>query len=359
MALTETRAAAHRPAATPRVLLPLQATPMAPPALGLVRQQRGGHTMGTHWQVQWYGPEHAPAGPHLTAALQQVLDTVIAQMSPWQADTVISHYNRAPAGRWIELPEDFLTVLRGALTVAEDSDGAFDPCAGPLVDAWGFGPGPRHDAPGFRPPDARDRARAQAAAPHGSWRRLRLDGTRLLQPGGIRLDFSAIAKGHAVDRLVQTLQAAGIAHALVDIGGELRGIGLRGDGQPWWVGLEAPPAAHADAGGPTPTRIGLHGLAVATSGDYRRCYTDADGRHRAHTLDLRTGQPADHGVASVSVVHASCMQADAWSTALMALPWPEGLALARLYGLAALWRLRDPAGGLHEQLSPALAALAA
>ena len=96
-----------------------------------------------------------------------------------------------------------------------------------------------------------------------------------------------------------------------------------------------------------PLRIALHGLAVATSGDYLR---------GAHTLDPRTGRAIDTGIASASVIHRTAMDADAWATALTVLGPVAGLELAREHGLAArLVTLVD--GDTCEYLSPRLAAM--
>ena len=100
-----------------------------------------------------------------------------------------------------------------------------------------------------------------------------------------------------------------------------------------------------------PLRIALHGMSIATSGDYRRGF-EADGRRYAHTIDPRTGYPLENQVASVSVIHASCMHADAWATALGVLG-PAGMALAEREALAVRMLVRD--GG--EYLSPALRAM--
>ena len=107
-------------------------------------------------------------------------------------------------------------------------------------------------------------------------------------------------------------------------------------------------------------RIALHGLSVATSGDYRKFFDAADGGRRSHTIDPRTRQPIAHGLASVTVVHDSAMWADGWSTALMVLGPDDGLALAERLGLAALLRRRrTPAegGGFEERFSTAMRAL--
>lgn len=336
----------------PRVLVPL-AIDGEPPAWGQVVHALQGQSMGTTWSVRCVGPR-ALRLDAIARAIATALADVVAQMSHWERGSVLSRFNAAPAGHVQTLPAAFATVMDAALQVAAASGGAFDPAAGELVARWGFGPAglyPRHDEPGFAPPDP-----AAVAAARRDWRALRWDAAmrRLTQPGGLRLDLSAIAKGHAVDRVSELLTDCGLPHHLVEIGGELRGMGLKPEGQPWWVDLEPP----APGCGLAPTRIALHGLAVATSGDYRKHFTDAAGGHRPHTLDPRSGQPIAHGMASVSVVHASAMWADAWSTALTVLGPDNGLALAIEQRLAAQLVWRDAAGGWHEVWTPALRDLA-
>jgi thiamine biosynthesis lipoprotein len=346
-----------------RTLVPL-AFDGSEPALGSRVQVLGGASMGTTWSVRWAGPADA-ALPPVRAAIEQELDDVIAQMSTWREDSTVSHYNRAEAGSWHTLPPSMAEVLDAGLQMARLSGGAFNPAAGALVEAWGFGPSPRYTDPGFVPPSG---AALGAAHARSDWRRLDWQAAerRLLQPGGLRLDFSAIAKGHAVDRVALRLRALGLEHVLVEVGGELRGHGLRPDVQPWWVELEQPPhgadaaaSSAQDVPSPPPvTRIALHGLSVATSGDYRRFFAHGS-QHLPHTIDPRSGWPIAHGLASVSVVHASCMWADAWSTALTVLGLEAGVALAREHGIAALFLQRGADGRLHETLTPALEALAA
>lgn len=293
----------------------------------------GGDTMGTVWRVRLALPAPADLRP-LHAALQGELDTIVAEMSHWEPTSVLSRFNQAPAGHWTMLPPGFAHVIAAALQVAERSAGAFDPTAGALVDLWGFGPVPA-DAP------PTDQAIAQALATAG-WSRLAFDAAarRLHQPGGLRLDLSGIAKGHAVDRLAATLVARGHRHALVEVGGEFVGLGLRPDGDPWWVELETPGTVAA------PMRVALHQGAVATSGDYVR------GRH---TLDPRTGHPVADTLA-VSVLHPSAMLADAWATALTVASPEERARLCKAEGLAARILHRE-GDAVVEWLSPALQTL--
>lgn len=316
----------------PRVLVPLRIVG-EPPALGQPVHALNGETMGTTWSVRVVGPAGLRTGA-IADAIDQACDEVIAQMSGWIEDSDLSRFNRAAAGTSQPLPEAFATVLAAALRVAAESGGAYDPTAGALVALWGFGPtgpaaiAPRHDAPDFRPPTPEACARVHCGWASLDWAEPQ---RRLAQPGGVMLDLSAIAKGFAVDRVSALLRSLGLPDHLVEIGGELRGAGLKPEGQPWWVEIE-PPAADC---GLAPLRVALHGLSVATSGDYRKCFDDADGRRRSHTVDPRTRRPVEHGLTSVTVVHEDAMWADGWSTALMVLGPDEGLALADRLGLAA------------------------
>ena len=332
-----------------RVLIPAQLSRLPPPVPGGRMEHFGGATMGTTWSVRLVMP--ASLAPQaILAGLEERLQRVVAQMSTWQADSDLCRFNRAPAGSWMALPQEFSRVLEYALWLAQESGGAFDPCCGTLVDLWGFGPAPR----GAAIPDPRRIAAAQARS---GWNRIRLEPQtgHAWQPGGSHLDLSAIAKGFAVDLLALWLQEIGIHHYLVEVGGELRGHGTKPDCQPWWVELEQPPPAGPATAQCQPTVVALHGLSVATSGDYRRFFEQGDRRY-AHTIDPRSGYPVPHALASVSVLHAECMAADALATALMVLGAEQGLQLARRLEVAALFVERS-ADGFRERMSPALAAM--
>lgn len=340
------------PPGAARAIAALAGAGMLPdPAARLLRL--GGETMGTTWSVICAVPPTIDVRG-VNHGIRAELDEIVAQMSNWLADSDISRFNSAAAGTWHVLPEACFAVLRQALEVARDSGGAYDPSAGPLVDLWGFGPGGRR----AELPATRD---VEWARGRCGWTRLELDveGRRALQPGGVSLDLCAIAKGYAVDAVSRYLSAQDIHHHLVEIGGELRGRGVKPDGLPWWVELETPPAAPGvgAAAATDPIVVALHGLSVATSGDYRR-YFDDDGRRYAHTVDPRTGYPAGHALASVTVVHAECMMADALSTALTVLGPQAGLHYAGQRQIAARFLVRTP-DGFEETLTPAFAAMLA
>jgi thiamine biosynthesis lipoprotein len=298
-------------------------------------------------------PPTAPEGLEggLRRLLQAELDLVVAQMSHWEPDSLLSRFNAAPGGSWHDIPDPFLGVIDYALQLRDASGGAYDPAAGALVNLWGFGPHRRFDQAGFYAPAPQQVAVVMARRAAGT---VVLDRARraLYQPGGALLDLSSVAKGHAVDRLGLCLERHGLRHYLVEVGGELRGAGMQPDGQPWWVEVEGVP----DLDGAAPQAVvALHGLSIATSGDYRRHFSQ-QGKRISHTLDPRTGWPIDEGVASATVLAPSCMEADALSTVLTVLGPRAGLAFAEQRGLAARYLTRAD-GALVESTSTAWQAL--
>jgi len=311
-----------------------------------------GPTMGTSWTVKLALPPGRDA-EGLRRAVQDELDRVVAQMSTYEPGSDLSRYNRAPAGTWQPLPAGFYTVLAYALELARDTDGAYDPTVGPLVNAWGFGPG----APAaYRVPTG---AELDAARARVGWRRVQLDpATRsALQPGGTYLDLSSVAKGYATDQVARRLRREGVDGFLVDVGGELRAHGRRPDGGDWQVGIERPGAA---AGAPdSPDAIArvvtLRDRAIATSGDYRHAFEDAGLRY-SHHIDPRSGVPVGHRIASVTTIDADGMRADSVGTALMVLGPERGLAWARERGLAVLMILHDGERFI-ERMTPAFEAV--
>jgi thiamine biosynthesis lipoprotein len=206
------------PSTAARVAIPLTlARPRCEPAPGKLLQL-GGATMGTSWSVRCIADAVRTAT--LRAVIEQVLACVIAQMSPWEPRSDLNRFNRAPLGEWQRLPDELFEVISCALRIARESDGAFDPALGALVDLWGFGPlAPR------APPSPEFVNVARRA---GGWRELELDAAsrRLRRTAPVTVDLCGIAKGFAVDQVMAALRDHGIAHALVEIGGELVGRGV-------------------------------------------------------------------------------------------------------------------------------------
>ncbi|WP_028029631.1 FAD:protein FMN transferase [Gemmobacter nectariphilus] len=299
----------------------------------LVRTALNGPTMGTRWSALFFAPSGFDPGP-VQAALQAAVDAVDAQMSTWKPDSDLMRLNAAPVGDWQDIPADLARVLALGLAIGRASGGAFDIGMGDAVRAWGFGPAAAD--PGA--------IRAAMQAPRRPAHEvLDLDGTLARKTAPVALDLNGIAKGHGVDRLAKVLQDHGIRDALVGIDGEMRAMGLRPDGSPWTIAIEAP-----DHNRRAPHSIvTLQDAAVATSGDYRHWVT-VQGRNLSHTMDPARGAPVLAPPASVTVIAPTCAEADAWATALMVLGLEAGARLARQAGLDALFLARGEAGHVQR-----------
>lgn len=318
---------------------------MSKTSIELQRHALNGPTMGTRWSALFHTtPGFCPQ--KVQEAFQTAVDEVDAQMSTWRPDSGLMRLNAAPVGEWIEVPQRLVEVLLLSLEIGRASSGAFDIGMGDAVRAWGFGP------------SAADQVlirKALNTPRRPSHETLDVDPDR----GAVRktfpviLDLNGIAKGYGVDRLADVLTSFDIPSGLVGIDGEMRAIGLRPDGEPWAIAIEAP-----DRNRRTPHSVlALQHASVATSGDYRH-WLSVQGRCLSHTMDPHCGAPLMRSPASVTVVAQTCAQADAWATALMVLGAKTGSELAQHLGLDALFLLRDPdetirAEGVGSLFAPA------
>jgi thiamine biosynthesis lipoprotein len=309
-----------------------------------------GPTMGSAYSVRI-----ADTGLDETArgaareAVEAALAAVEASMSAFRPESELSRFNAHASTRAFALSAPTYDVFALARDVSVASGGAFDITVAAVVDAWGFGPsGVRRVVPA---------AEVAALSPRVGYAQLALnDGTHTVAKSrpDARADLSGIAKGYAVDRAAQALEALGVRHYMVEAGGEIRARGRNAEGRPWQIGIERPDAMPQRALLVVP----LADLSIATSGDYR-IWFERDGQRYCHEIDPHSGRPIVNGVASVSVVAADCGYADAMATALMVLGAKEGIALAEREKIAACFILRDGAGGFDVRQSGAFAALGA
>lgn len=271
--------------------------------------QVSGNALGTTWTVRW-APVDAPDAGEVEAVTDRVLAEVDAAMSTWRDDSELMRVRQGPGP--VVVSEDTAAVVAAALDVAAATGGAFDPTVQPLMALWGLHGTPRTTWP---TDDELDAARAQIG-----WSRVvvgRGPGGPTVDADGTTLDLSAIAKGHAVDRVFVALAAAGAADLLVEVGGEVRSAGRSPRGGAWSVGIDRPVVGRV----PGQDLVGvanLTNLAVATSGNYRS-RVEIEGRTVHHTMDPRTGMPAVSPARSATVIAPDARAADAWATVLMVL----------------------------------------
>ncbi|QDV68878.1 Thiamine biosynthesis lipoprotein ApbE precursor [Rosistilla carotiformis] len=280
--------------------------------------QVAGKTMGTRYEVKIASPPSDLASDW-ELLIDRELRRVNDQMSTYLSTSELSRFNRSESLDWFEVSPETAMVVAAALQISEKTGGAFDVTVGPLVNLWSFGP-QRHEK------TLPSQAAIDEAASATGYQSLhvRTDPPALRKDkAALQVDLSSIAKGHGVDRIVDLLVGLGCDNVFVNIGGEIRAVGDKGKDRPWRAGVERPDEATTVLLFP----VAVENEAIATSGDYRNFF-EIDGKRYSHTIDPRTGRPVVHSMASVSVVAANCMLADAWATALNVLGPEEGPPIA-------------------------------
>ena len=307
-----------------------------------------GETMGTTFSVKIVGNFHSARLESLGSSITDTFTKIDEAMSTYREDSELSRFNQWMTTEPFQVSGDTLSVFQQALEISKLTGGAFDITVEPLVSAWGFGPTGK---PEKIPTDDE----LKKLLGRVGYYKLEIDPIastiRKLDPL-LSCDLSAIAKGFAVDRVSDLLESARVMDYLVEIGGEIRTSGQNDFQRAWNVAIERP-----GPGAPVVHRLlALSNAALATSGDYRNYY-EIEGRRISHAIDPRTGQPVSHGLASVSVVAETCMEADAIATALEILGAEDGYTLAVEQGWAALLINRQADGTLHDRESPAFTKL--
>ena len=299
-----------------------------------------GETMGTRYVVKIY--HEADHDTETIAELRSDVDLELRhvndQMSTYLKSSELSRFNDSSSTDWVATSQPLVQVIAFAIHVSKATDGAFDVTVGPLVDAWNFGPPPRTG----KLPSPKEIEKLQQRIGYKNLE-VRWEPPSLKKAiPELRVDLSAIAKGHGVDRIVELLDRQGYLDVFVEIGGEVRTAGSKG-GAPWVVGIQSPDQVmnHHDLA--YPFLPSSDKCSMATSGDYRN-YIEIDGKRYSHTIDPRTGRPIEHRLASVSIVRKSCMEADAWATAINVLGPEEGRSTAEAYGLDVLMMVRTRDG---------------
>lgn len=310
-----------------------------------------GPIMGTSFTVKVVpGPEPAEGDKgKAESAILAALKDVNQKMSTYQADSELSLFNKSTDTTPVSISKDLHKVIAEAQRVSTASEGAFDITVGPLVNAWGFGPTDMGTPP--------TEQALEALRPIIGHQRLSLtdDGdspTLSKEHAKMYVDLSAIAKGFGVDQVARALDSLGYQGYMVEVGGEVRARGTKPDGETWRIGIEKPDASL----NAVHEVVMLRDLSMATSGNYRNFY-EKDGKRLSHTIDPRTGQPVEHRLASVSVLHEDCMTADAWATALNVLGEDKGFELAKAQDLKAFLLVKQTDGTFTELVTPAFEAL--
>ncbi len=225
-------------------------------------------------------------------------------MSLWDSTSVISRINRNEPN--IRVDEHFAAVFQKAHDISEITDGVFDATVGPLVKAWGFS-----FKKGLPPPDS---AQVDSLRQLIGFQKIRLvNGVLQKADPRMEIDFNAIAQGYTVDLISAFLEKNGVKNYLVEIGGEVRTLGVNDRNEIWKI--------------------------------------LRDGKKFSHAIDPKTGYPITHNLLSVSVIAKDCTSADAYATAFLVVGMEKALEMAERLGLEIYCIYADEKGALQSSSS--------
>ncbi len=247
-----------------------------------------GEAMGTTYRIKAVGRVGDVECP-----IHQMLKGLDQDLSTWRDDSWVSAFNRAPAGAIMQMPHTVADLMALSLEYHAQTDGRFDPTIGALIRVWGFGAW-RGEWRGEPTAEEVEAARAACGFDH-----LHIDGNSITKRhGGLMLDFSAIAKGYAVDRMSEILRDAGYENHIIEFGGDVLASGHAPGRHGWTV-----------AGPALGEPITLQNQAIATSGSEHQFRGG-----RSHVIDPRSGRPLAVG-APAAATATTCAGADALATA--------------------------------------------
>lgn len=239
-------------------------------------------------------------------AIDSLLEAFNQSLSTYIPDSEISRFNENDSLAF-QSPF-FYPILELSKDIHQLTEGAFDPTLGPLINAWGFGPNRNRDP---------ENINIDSLKRLVGFSKIRFDENKIIkEERGMSLDFSAVAKGYAVDLVSQFLEDNDVDDYMVEIGGEVRCSGQNPSGKIWRIGIENPTVAPGEQELFATTVV--ENRSLATSGNYRNFY-EVDGKKYAHTISPFTGAPVEHSLLSASVFSVSCMAADALATGFMVL----------------------------------------
>jgi thiamine biosynthesis lipoprotein len=275
--------------------------------------------MGSPCEIRLDGPGSRAQRQQLALQAEAEVARIEARYSRYRPDSVLAQINAAAgSGQTVAVDAEAASLLDFAASLHADSDGLFDITSGVLRRAWDF-------RAGLVPTDQA----LAALLPLVGWRQVQWQGQAIALPlAGMELDFGGFGKEYAADRAATLLQGLGQQHGYVNLGGDIRVLGPRVDGQAWQFGIQ-----HPRQPGAVLASVAVAQGALATSGDYER-YLVHQGVRYCHILDPRSGWPTHHWQ-SISVVAPACVAAGALTTVAM-LQGPDGLAFLQAQGVAYL-----------------------
>jgi thiamine biosynthesis lipoprotein len=295
-----------------------------------------GETMATTYHITYYDK----GGRNFKSAIDSVLRLVNKSINTYDPTAEISIFNRSTTGIKLELPY-LLPPLRKAKEVNEASGGAFDPTVMPLVNSWGFGP-----KKGALP----DSTQVDSLRNLVGLEKVQFNGDSVWKTDPrSQLDFGGIGQGYGADVIANFLKSKGVENMFVELGGEGMAIGHNTEsGKPWEIGILDP--VHTEA---FKAYVHLTDRSFTTSGNYYN-YREVNGQRFSHTIDPKSGYPAQRAILSASVFANDCTTADAWATALMVVGHEKAIEVLKKHPELDAFLVYSTADGTETFVTPGI-----
>lgn len=279
----------------------------------VVENRNAGEALGTSYSIIYQADQKFD----YQKEIDSVFETINHSLSTYLPDSDISRINNGDTT--VVVDHMFEEVFNLSKEVYDRTNGYFDPTVGVLVNAWGFGPGKQIQL---------DSAKVDSLMNYVGFDKVRLTAKNKIEKSSsfIRFDFNAIAKGYAIDRLAEMMDARNIQNYLLEVGGE---IVAKGENQikqkPWGVGIDDP---QNKEGRSLKKLIRLKNKAMASSGNYRKFRIDAaTGQKYVHTVNPKTGFTKNGKTLAANVLASTCAEADAYATAFMAMELDKAIEI--------------------------------
>jgi len=242
--------------------------------------------------------------------ITEELERINQIFSNWVSDSEINRFNQTGVNQFFSPSKEFQEVVEISKRINLETSGYFDPGINNLINKLGFGEKPAKEINSVD--------ELKKLANQTSITSIDVKSNQLVKRDEVQVNFSAIAKGYAVDLLANMLINKGHQNFLIEIGGEVFAQGKK-NSDPWKIGIQSPENHQ-------PLSIPIHNEGVATSGNYLN-FTSVDHQKVGHILNPKTGTSENNHLFSVSVIQPKVAIADAYATALMAMPIDEAKRL--------------------------------
>ena len=278
--------------------------------------------MGTTYKVILYGQDIQTS----QIDISNIFERVNQEMSTYLRNSSISQINTRELFEWTKVSKGFIRVLKFAIDLCNATDGVYDISVGRLVNTWGFGP---------TEASLLTQDEEKSIVEDLGCDSVQVDQESVRRLKDVHLDFSSIAKGHAIDLVhLELLSDTSIESYYIELGGEIRTSSVKRHKMPWVVGIQDP--EYLDNFLIKLESNMFKDFSVATSGDYRN-FRVFDEQIVSHTFNTKLGKPKQYSKSSVTVIAENTMKADALATALNAMEQEEAIKYSNQNNIKAIF----------------------